>query len=332
MMPSGSKTALSALLPRELGVTQLEPEPRHLDRADAVLAGDRAAEREPQPDDVVERLPRPLEAVGVVVREDDRRVQVAVAGMTADRHEHRAALADRLDAAHELGEAADGHADVLGEPPPIASKAVLMTRAPASSPSDSCASSATATSMAPADSSRAAYLRRSSATWPGRSDCTSSTAAQSSGKPKSPNAWIGSHARAVDDLEQAGAVRVEAQRDDAGDGGVEGVEDGERRQGGVGRRSEPHDGLGDDAERALRADEEAGEVVAGHPLGGAVAGAHDLPAGEHDLQRLDPVGGHAVLHAAQAARVGRDVAPDRARLPRRGVGPVEEALPRRPPA
>ena len=106
---------------------------------------------------------------------------------------------------------------------------------------------------------------------------------------------------------------------------VEGVEDGERRQGRVGSGLEPHDRLGDDPQRALRADEEAGEVVAGHPLGGAVAGAHDLTPGQHDLQRLDPVGGDTVLHAAQAARVGRDVAADRARLPRRRVGPVEEA-------
>ena len=48
--------------------------------------------------------------------------------------------------------------------------------------------------------------------------------------------------------------------------------------------------------------------------------------GEHDVEAEHVVGGHAVLHAAQAARVGRDVAADRADLVRAGVGRVPEAV------
>ena len=48
--------------------------------------------------------------------------------------------------------------------------------------------------------------------------------------------------------------------------------------------------------------------------------------GEHDLHAEHVVGGHAVLHAAQAARVGRGVAADRAHLERRRVRRVPEAV------
>ena len=48
--------------------------------------------------------------------------------------------------------------------------------------------------------------------------------------------------------------------------------------------------------------------------------------GEHDVQAEDVVGGDAVLHAAQPARVGGDVAADRADLERRRVGRVPQAV------
>ena len=48
--------------------------------------------------------------------------------------------------------------------------------------------------------------------------------------------------------------------------------------------------------------------------------------GQHDLHAEHVVGGDAVLHAAQAAGVGRRVAADRADLERRRVGRVPEAV------
>ena len=91
-----------------------------------------------------------------------------------------------------------------------------------------------------------------------------------------------------------------------------------RREGGhqgdrpLRRRAQRQRRLGDDAERALRADEQPGQVVAGDALDRAPSGAQHPPVGEHDLQAQHVVGGDAVLDAAQAAGVGGEVAADRA--------------------
>ena len=63
--------------------------------------------------------------------------------------------------------------------------------------------------------------------------------------------------------------------------------------------------LGDDAERALGADEEVREAVPGRRLYGPRAGADDPPVGEHDLE-LEHVRAHAaVAHGRRPARVRR---------------------------
>ena len=92
---------------------------------------------------------------------------------------------------------------------------------------------------------------------------------------------------------------------------VEGADDRRHRRG---QRSQPQGRLGDHAERALGADEEALEVVAGHVLHRATAEAHGPPVGQHHLEAEDVVGGDAVLHAAQPAGVGGQVPADRADL------------------
>ena len=102
-----------------------------------------------------------------------------------------------------------------------------------------------------------------------------------------------------------------------------------RERGGEGdralrRRAQRERRLGDDAERALRADEQPGQVVAGHALDGAPPGAQHPPVGEHDLQAHHVVGGDAVLHAAQAAGVGGEVAADRAPVVAGGVRRIEQ--------
>ena len=71
---------------------------------------------------------------------------------------------------------------------------------------------------------------------------------------------------------------------------------------------------------------EVRQRVAGHVLDVATAGADDAAVGEDDLERQHRVAGDAVLHAAQAAGVGADVAADRAELVARRVRRVEEAL------
>ena len=121
---------------------------------------------------------------------------------------------------------------------------------------------------------------------------------------------------------------TDGDRDAGVDEVVERADDGARRAGE--RRPQPQGDLGDDAERALRTDHQAAEVKsrnafrgpATQPDRGAVAGgtAHDRPHTE------DVVAGDAVLEAAQAAGVGRDVAADRRPRRARGVRRVPEAL------
>ena len=72
--------------------------------------------------------------------------------------------------------------------------------------------------------------------------------------------------------------------------------------------------LGDDAERAFRADEQPREVVAGRRFLGAARGRDQLAVGEHHFERQ-----HVVLHGAVAHRVGAGAA-RRRHAAERGVG------------
>ena len=90
----------------------------------------------------------------------------------------------------------------------------------------------------------------------------------------------------------------------------------------VGR--EAHRDPGRDAHRAFRADEAAAQVVAGR-VGLEPAEARDLAVGEHDVDREDVRRRDPFGEAVRTARVGADVAADRARLLRRRVGRVVQA-------
>jgi hypothetical protein len=109
-------------------------------------------------------------------------------------------------------------------------------------------------------------------------------------------------------------------------GGGRGGELGGQHQllGRLGAQSE--DGPYDDAQRALGADEQAGQVVAGDALGGAAAGGHEAAVREDDVEAEDVLGGHPVLHAAQAAGGRADVAADGAHLPAGGIRRVVQAV------
>ena len=89
---------------------------------------------------------------------------------------------------------------------------------------------------------------------------------------------------------------------------------------------QPERRLGDDSERALRADEEVGQRISGHVLHVAAAGPDRAAIGQDDLQREDSVAGHAVLHAAQATGIGADVSADGAELVARRVRRIEEPI------
>ena len=104
-----------------------------------------------------------------------------------------------------------------------------------------------------------------------------------------------------------------------------GVE-GDHGQRGLGRRQELEPGGGDHAERPLRADQQALQVVAGHVLADRPADRDDL-AGRHDrLQPGHPGARDPVLEGVRAAGVGGDVAADLRLLGGAGIGREEEAV------
>ncbi len=87
---------------------------------------------------------------------------------------------------------------------------------------------------------------------------------------------------------------------------------------------------GDDAERALRADEVLLEVVAGVVLAQALHVVEDLAVGQHHLQPEHEVARHAVAQHGQPAGVGADVAAEpAAALRAEAERQHEPALPRR---
>src|SRR5262249_54048345 len=108
-------------------------------------------------------------------------------------------------------------------------------------------------------------------------------------------------------------------------GVVHGLEDAQQRAVSlrVARDADPD--LGDDAEGALRADDDAGQVVAGVVLGRA-AGLDDLAVGQDDLHAQDVVDRDAVLEGVRPAGVGGDVAADGTRPLAGRVGGEVEAV------
>src|SRR3954454_13560927 len=83
--PERVEDRLHRPLSRHLGLAQLEGKPPGLERAHAVLAGDRAAHAERLAYQPLERRLRPSPAVRVVQGEEEARVQVAVATVPGQR-------------------------------------------------------------------------------------------------------------------------------------------------------------------------------------------------------------------------------------------------------
>ena len=81
----------------------------------------------------------------------------------------------------------------------------------------------------------------------------------------------------------------------------------------------------DDAERALGADEEALQVIAGDVFPDRPADGHELARSEHGLEAGDPGAGGAVLERVRSGRVRRDVAADLRQLGRARIRSEEEA-------
>src|SRR5207248_84268 len=118
------------------------------------------------------------------------------------------------------------------------------------------------------------------------------------------------HRQVVDVLED---VRREPAGDDLRDGGhdlVEIAEGGEHGRAVRQPRIQLDDDFGGQGERALGADDQLGEVVAGGDLGRLAAGPDDLAGRQHRLQPEHVVPGDAVLDRTHAARVRPDIPAD----------------------
>ena len=133
----------------------------------------------------------------------------------------------------------------------------------------------------------------------------------------------------IDDLERRGHERGLDHGAHRAARGDHVGEDREQRLDRFGNRLEAHRDRGDDAERALAADDRADPVEPGREPGG-VAELEAAPVGQHELEREHVIGGGAVLQRVRAARVLGDVAAERARELARRIGRVEQAVrPRR---
>ena len=112
---------------------------------------------------------------------------------------------------------------------------------------------------------------------------------------------------------------------DAGARGLVGVEAEQHRARAFGRLDEAHRDLGDDAELALRADDQRQEIVTGR-IEARSADIDDLAVHQHHADAEHIIGGDAVFQAMGAAGIGGDIAADGAGDLARRVRRVEEAV------
>ena len=216
-----------------------------------MLAADRAVEGEPETHDVVEGLPRPSPAVGVVTDVDDRRMQVAVAGVTTHRDRDPAPVGDVEGAADELAQPADGHTDVLRD----AGTQGLERRAHDPAPFEQHLRLAGV--IGHRDLGSACRSEQLGVAGHVVGDVVGAVGLHEQhgfgvvGKAVVAEGLHGADAAAVHDLEQTGSVPVTAQGQDAGHRIVQRGEHRQRGQGRVGRRLQAHDDLGECALRRV---------------------------------------------------------------------------------
>ena len=108
-------------------------------------------------------------------------------------------------------------------------------------------------------------------------------------------------------------------------GGVDGIENGEKGFHGFRFARKFRRDFRNESECALRTDEETGEVVTG-PIAVFAASANDFAVGEDEFERSDVIGGDAVGKRVRATGIFRDVAADGAGFPTGRIGSEVEAV------
>ena len=307
----------------------LAEQPRHavlLFQADAVLAAQHAAEVDAGLQDVVPGLEDAVDLLAVTFVVQHQRVQVAVAGMEDVGDAQAIAVADDLQARQGFGQAGAGDDAVVG---------VIVGRQASDGAERLLAA-------LPQQGALGVVL--------GDAHGLAVVLLADVG-----NALrVGFHAVLdaveLDEQEGAGVQRqtgldgrlhrldgqvvhhFQGRRDNAGAddatyrvaGCFNRVEEGQQRLDRLRLAHDPHGDAGDDAEGALGANEQAGQVVAGG-VEQRTAEMHQVAVRQHDFQAQHVVGGDAVLEGVRAAGVFRHVAADGARPLARRVRRVVEA-------
>ncbi len=292
-----------------------------------MLRGDRAAEVERRPEDLVPDEMGEPRRVRVVAGEDQVWVQVAIARVAEGRAAHAVCARDARDRRKELRHARPRHADVLHPHCP------LPLERPQREPASLAQPVGFLGVLSADDRRRPGGLDRRL----GRIELARRRRARCIGLDQE-------HRRGIAiEPELVGVVHghdrfvvheLERHRDDSRPGHrrhglagrLERAEEREHRGAGSRQWSEAEGRLGDDPEGALRAHEQVRQRVARGVLDVAAAGPDHRAVGEHHLESQHPVAGLAVLHAAQPAGIGAEIAADRALLVARGVRRVEQAL------
>ena len=130
--------------------------------------------------------------------------------------------------------------------------------------------------------------------------------------------------RLVNDLERGGQHAGEQDVVDDLTRAVHVLKDGQRCAFGLWLGEQTHGDLGDHGEGALRADQQAHQIVAGHVFDALVARVQHAPVCQHSLQRHHIVACDAVFEAARAAGIAGDVAAQGGLADASRIGRVKE--------
>jgi hypothetical protein len=129
----------------------------------------------------------------------------------------------------------------------------------------------------------------------------------------------GAQRPAVEHFARGGSDGASGDVDYSVGGIVDGFENGEKRFHRFGLARKFYGDFGDQGERAFRADEKAGEIIAVR-VAVFAADANDFAAGKDELKLGDVIGGDAVGEGVRAAGVFGDVAADGAGFPTGRIG------------
>lgn len=261
--------------------------------------------------------------IGLVDRQGERRVEVAVPGVGQGSRADAVGLADPGEGLEHLGQARGGHGDVLAQvharraalsagaaqAPEVLGLVLVGDHAgraagPGEDPFEVRGLLLDAVAVELEEEDRLGAVGQARAL--GQVDVLEGAGIQRLGRG-------GAHGGAGDPADPVGGI---------GDGGEAGQDGPSRdRQGPQAHGRADRHGQG-----PLGADQRLGQVQARHTLDRAVPGADEGAVGQHHLEGQDRLAGHAVLGAVQAAGVGGDVAADARDAHARRVRGVEEAV------